>query len=60
MTTAPPIEYDLEQAKKYLAQSEYADTYQSIELDCFLLDAAPALEKMMLSRRPAAHRSALP
>ncbi len=41
--------YDLEQAKKYLAQSKYADTYQSIELDCFLLDAAPALEKMMLS-----------
>ena len=32
-----------------MAQSRYADTYQDIELDCFLLDAAPALEKMMLS-----------
>ena len=41
--------YDLEKAKEYLAQSKYADTYQTIELDCFLLDAAPALEKMMLS-----------
>ena len=41
--------YDLEKAKEYLAQSKYADTYQTIELDCFLLDAAPPLEKMMLS-----------
>lgn len=41
--------YDLEQAKAYLAQSKYADTYQDIELECFLLDASPALEKMMLS-----------
>ena len=41
--------YDIEQAKEYLAQSRYADTYQDIELECFLLDSAPALEKMMLS-----------
>lgn len=42
-------QYDIEKAKEYLAQSKYADTYQDIELNCFLLDAAPALEKMMLS-----------
>lgn len=42
-------QYDLEKAKAYLAQSKYADTYQAVELDCFLLDASPALEKMMLS-----------
>lgn len=41
--------YSPEKALEYLAQSKYADSYQSIELDCFLLDAAPALEKMMLS-----------
>ncbi len=42
-------QYDLEKAKEYFEKSKYADSYKDTPIECFLLDANPALEKMMLS-----------
>ena len=54
-----PYNYDLEQAKAYLAQSKYADRLDEISIEFFVNSTVPSQEKLALMIQAAAQQVGL-